>query len=206
LYEELKDKNFEIIAAAQDTGGEAAAGQWYDKAKATYTTLVDVQHTVSSAFQFINVPMGVWIDERGRVVRPAEPAWTANQTLKIGDKSIVTEGEPYVAGLRDWVTNGERSSYVLSDEEFTRRVKPRSAAEMEADASFKLAVWFHEKDNKELAAKYFARAEQLNPDDWNYHRQDWSFTPQEAGRKWLQKFQSLDQPYYPKLDIAPKRQ
>jgi hypothetical protein len=201
----LKDKNFEIIAAAQDTGGEAAAGQWYDKAKATYTTLVDVQHTVSSAFQFINVPMGVWIDERGRVVRPAEPAWTANQTLKIGDKSIVTEGEPYLAGLRDWVTNGERSSYVLSDEEFTRRVKPRSAAEMEADASFKLAVWFHEKDNKELAAKYFARAEQLNPDDWNYHRQDWSFTPQEAGRKWLQKFQSLDQPYYPKLDIAPKR-
>lgn len=201
----MKDKNFEIIAAAQDTGGEAAAGQWYDKAKATYTTLVDVQHTVSSAFQFINVPMGVWIDERGRVVRPAEPAWTANQTLKIGDKSIVTEGEPYLAGLRDWVTNGERSSYVLSDEEFTRRVKPRSAAEMEADASFKLAVWFHEKDNKELAAKYFARAEQLNPDDWNYHRQDWSFTPQEAGRKWLQKFQSLDQPYYPKLDIAPKR-
>jgi len=201
----LKDKNFEIIAAAQDTGGETAAGQWYDKAKATFTALVDVQHTVSSAFQFINVPMGVWIDERGRVVRPAEPAWTANSTLKIGDKSIVTEGEPYLAGLRDWVTNGERSSYVLSDEEFTRRVKPRSAAEMEADASFKLAVWFHEKDNQELAAKYFARAEQLNPDDWNYHRQDWSFTPQEAGRKWLQKFQSLEQPYYPKLVIGAKR-
>ena len=43
--------------------------------------------------------MGIWIDERGRVVRPAEPAWTTNQTLKIGGKSITTEGEPYVAAL-----------------------------------------------------------------------------------------------------------
>ena len=51
---------------AQDTGGEAAAGKWYDAAKATYTTLVDPAHAVSSAFQFINVPTGVWIDERGR--------------------------------------------------------------------------------------------------------------------------------------------
>jgi hypothetical protein len=198
----LHDQNFEIIAAAQDTGGEAAAGKWYDAAKATFTTLIDTQHTVSSAYQFINVPMGIWIDEQGRVVRPAEPAWTTNQTMKIGsDKVILTEGEPYLAGLRDWVRNGKASQYALSDEEFARRVKPRSAAEMEADASFKLAVWFHDKGNAELAGKYWHRAQELNPDDWNYHRQDWSFTPTEAGKKWREKFDNLDTPYYPKLDI-----
>jgi hypothetical protein len=198
----LHDQNFEIIAAAQDTGGEAAAGKWYDAAKATFTTLIDTQHTVSSAYQFINVPMGIWIDEQGRVVRPAEPAWTTNQTMKIGsDKVILTEGEPYLAGLRDWVRNGKASQYALSDEEFARRVKPRSAAEMEADASFKLAVWFHDKGNAELAGKYWHRAQELNPDDWNYHRQDWSFTPTEAGKKWREKFDKLDAPYYPKLDI-----
>lgn len=203
----MKDRNFEIIAAAQDTGGEAAAGQWYDKAKATFTSLVDVQHSISTAYQFINVPMGIWIDERGRVVRPAEPAWTSDQTMKIGAKSIVTEGQTYLAALRDWVVNGERSSYVLSDEEFARRVKPRSAAEMAADASFKLAVYFHQKGNPQLASKYFENAQKLNPDDWNYHRQEWSFTPQEAGKKWLEKFNGLDQPYYPKLEIqaAPKK-
>lgn len=194
------------MAAAQDSGGEAAAGQWYDRAKATFTTLVDVQHTVSSTFQFINVPMGVWIDERGRVVRPAEPAWSTNSEMKIGAKSIVTEGEKYVAALRDWIANGDRSSYVLSDEEFERRVKPRSPAEMEADASFKLAVWFHQSGRNDLAETYFARAQKLNPDDWNYHRQDWSFTPDQAGKKWLQKFNTLDEPYYPKLDMSPKKQ
>lgn len=163
-----------------------------------------MQHSISSAYQFINVPMGIWIDERGRVVRPAEPAWTNDQTLKIGQKSIVTEGTEYVSALRDWVAKGDKSAYVLSDDEFARRVKPRTHAEMEADASFKLAVYFHENGNNELAEKYFAKAQQLNPDDWNYHRQDWSFTPAEAGKKWLEKFNKLDQPYYPKLEISPE--
>jgi hypothetical protein len=165
--------------------------------------LIDAQHAVSSAYQLINVPMGIWIDERGRVVRPAEPAWTTNQSMKFGDKSISTEGQLYVTALRDWVKNGERSVYALSDEEFARRVKPRLPAETEADASFKLAVWFHENGNSELAAKYFARAQQLNPDDWNYHRQEWSFTPEEAGKKWLEKFQKSEQPYYPRLESMP---
>jgi tetratricopeptide (TPR) repeat protein len=148
--------------------------------------------------------MGIWVDEKGRVVRPAEPAWTTDSTLKIGAKSIVTEGASYVGALRDWVSNGESSKYALSDDEFARRVKPRSAAEMEADASFKLAVYFHEQGNHELAAKYWQKAEALNPDDWNYHRQDWSFTPDQAGKKWLDKFQKLDAPYYPKLEIKPQ--
>ncbi len=169
-----------------------------------------MKHGVSSAFQFINVPMGVWIDERGRVVRPAEPAWTTSSTQKFGGKSITTEGVAYVAGLRDWVTKGERSSFVLSDADFAKRVKPRSPQEKEGEASFKLAVWFHENGNQELAAKHWHRAQELNPDDWNYHRQEWSFTPSEAGKKWMEKFQKLEQPYYPKLEIAtpppPKQQ
>ena len=164
-----------------------------------------MQHSISTAYQFINVPMGIWIDERGRVVRPAEPAWTNDQTMKIGEKSIVTEGTAYLTALRDWVAKGEKSEFALSDEEFARRVKPRSKNEMEADASFKMAVYFHQSGNKDMAEKYFAKAQQLNPDDWNYHRQDWSFTPQEAGKKWLDKFNKLDQPYYPKLEIQPKK-
>ena len=148
--------------------------------------------------------MGIWVDEKGRVVRPAEPAWTTDSKLNVGGKSIVTEGTAYLTALRDWVANGDASKFVLSDEEFTLRVKPRSPAEMEADASFKLAVYFHDKGNNELAAKYWQKAQALNPDDWNYHRQDWSFSPDQAGKKWLDKFQKLDAPYYPKLDIKPQ--
>ena len=181
-----------------------AAGKWYDAAHATFTTLVDVQHAVSSAFHFVNVPTGVWIDEQGRVVRPAEPAWTADRTDVIGGKTLVEEGAQYVDALRDWVAKGERSEFVLSDDEFARRVKQRSASEMEAEATFKLAVWFQQAGDAQRAATYFERAQQLNPDDWNYHRQEWSFTPAEAGKKWLEKFQKTKEPYYPKLQLKPK--
>ena len=75
---------------------------------------------------------------------------------------------------------------------------------MEADASFKVAVWLHDLGRTDAAAVYFARAQQLNPDDWNYHRQQWSFTPDQAGKKWMEKFQQLDHPYYPPLEIKPK--
>ena len=159
---------------------------------------------MSSAFQFTNVPTGIWIDERGKVVRPGEPAWTTSRTTIYGGKPLVTEGEAYVAAIRDWVANGERSVHVLSDAAFAERVKPRSDNEMEADASFALAVWFHHAGNAPLAKQYFERAQKLNPEDWNYHRQDWSFTPGEAGAKWLDKFQKLETPYYPTLDIKPK--
>ena len=149
--------------------------------------------------------MGIWIDEQGRVVRPAEPAWTTSTAIRIGNNQAITiEGDLYLAGIRDWVRKGAASEYVLSDEEFARRVKARSPAEMEADASFKLAVWFHDKGDSALAAKYWKRAQELNPDDWNYHRQDWSFTPSEAGKKWREKYDQMSGPYYPKLDIPKK--
>jgi len=154
-------------------------------------------------FQFINVPMGVWIDEQGRVVRPAEPAWTSSRTSTFGGKPLAIEGDLYVAALRDWVATGDTSAYVLSDEAFAQRVKPRSPADLEADASFKLAVWFQQAGNAALAAKCFARAQALNPDDWNYRRQEWSFAPQDADKKWLERFLEQQQPYYPKLDLKP---
>ena len=148
--------------------------------------------------------MGVWINEQGRVVRPPEPAWTATRTDNFGGKPLAIEGDLYLSALRDWVANGDKSAYALSDEDYSRRVKPRSSAELEAEASFKLAVWFQQAGKATLAAEYFQRAQQLNPDDWNYHRQEWSFTPREAGKKWLEKFLKQQAPYYPKLEITPK--
>ena len=138
------------------------------------------------------------------MVRPAESAWTTTTATSYGGKTLETHGEEYVEALRDWVINGEKSPFAMSDEEFRQRIRPRSEHEAEADASFKLAVWFHDSGNGELAAKYWMRAQQLNPDDWNYARQDWSFTPGASGRNWLEKFQKYDKEYYP-LEMKPKR-
>ena len=204
LYEELKGKNFEIIAAAEDTEGEKVTARWYDMARPTYTTLNDTTHAVSSAFQFLNVPSGAWIDENGRVVRPGEPAWTTNRKYNYGTKAVIAEGEVYVAALRDWVAKGDRSEFVLSDKAFAARVKPRAMSEMEAEAAFKLGVWLHQAGQADRAQVHFERAQQLDPDNWNYYRQVWAYTPKESGQKWMEKFQKLDEPYYPTLELKPE--
>lgn len=202
VYEELKDDNFEIIAAAQDTGGEEAAGSSYDKAKATYTTLLDPQHAVSSLYKMVNVPTGVWIDEQGKIVRPSEVAYSRNVALL----SIKVEGDKYVEALRDWVKNGEKSAFVVGADKVQSRLATPSKEAALADANFKLAVYFHQQRDKARADKYFAEAQRLQPDDWNYHRQQWSFDPQTAIKLWMQKYTALgEKPYYEPLVIEPTK-
>jgi len=95
-------------------------------------------------FNIINVPTMIWIDERGVIVRPAEPAWAAGRwrtemtagieeaperLQRIIARALAEEIDPegYVAALRDWVAKGDASAWALSPEEVVRRSTPRSS-------------------------------------------------------------------------------
>ena len=63
-------------------------------------------------------------------------------------------------------------------------------------------MYFHQQGDEERANRYWEAAQKLNPDSWNYHRQDWSFTPEVANQNWYRKVQKLgDKPYYEPLDL-----
>src|SRR5512134_3138694 len=47
---------------------------WIEAARPTYVTAIDREHRVAELYHMVNVPQAVWIDERGRIVRPPEPA------------------------------------------------------------------------------------------------------------------------------------
>lgn len=179
-----------LIAVAQDTEGEAVARQWYTRAKATYVTLVDEQHTVSSLFNLVNVPSAVWIDEKGKVVRIDEGAYA--QIHRMGDFEFGRED--YVPLVRDWVAKGDNSAYIQGN------VLPdlsKTDAQEQAEANFKMGIYFHQQGDVAKADKYWTAAQALHPDSWNYHRQDWSFTPAEAGANWTRKVQQLNgEAYY----------
>lgn len=197
----MKDQDFEIVAAAQDTGGAEAAAPFYERANATFTTLVDQEHLVSRLYNMVNVPTGVWIDEEGRIVRPNEVAYSRDVQFM----QIKAEGDEYVAAIRDWVAKGAESEYVMSPEEIRERMQPRSSAQALAEAHFQMGVWFHEQGEAEKEEKHFAKAQELRPESWNYHRQQWSFTPQEAMKHWMAKYRELgDEPYYEPLELAPE--
>lgn len=187
-----------MIGAAQDTGGEVAAGQFYDKANATFIDLIDPNHTISTLYNMVNVPTGVWINEEGVLVRPPEVAYSGDVALL----SIKVQGSEYVAALRDWVEKGAASEFAMKPEEVAAKITPRTNEELLADSHFKLANHFHFAKNEALSNKHWEAAQKLNPDSWNYHRQDWSFTPQEAGANWMAKYRSLgEKPYYAPLEL-----
>jgi hypothetical protein len=198
----LHDKNFEIIACAQDTGGMPVAKPWYDKAGVTFTALVDPNHTVSSLYQMVNVPTGVWIDESGKIVRPGEVAYSKQDKVlgqTIGD-------DRYALGVRDWVANGPNSQYVLSPETLQKRIAPRTADERLAEAHFRLGTHFLAAGDRETAGKHWKESQRLNPNSWNYHRQQWSFDKSTEMLNFLTKVKKLgDEPYYAPVEFPAVR-
>ena len=199
LYEELKDDNFEIVSAAQDTGGEAAAGKIFDDAKVTYTSIIDVDHTISSLYNLVNVPAAVWIDETGKIVRINEGAYA--ESHKLG--SIEFGTDDYAPAVRDWVKNGADSKYVWDVERVSSKIRQRTPDEAMGEPAFKLANYFFKQDDLERANLYWDKAQELHPDSWNFHRQDWSFLkPEETNRNWTRKVGTLgDKPYYAPLEL-----
>lgn len=198
VYEELKDENFVLVAVAQDTAGEAAAGKFYDRAQASYVTLIDQDHLVTELYQMVNVPMGVWIDEQGRMARPPEVAYTDGFKLlgqAVGDKR-------YVPALRDWVRNGAESKYVLSRDDFRSRLSPDSSNRAQAELEFRIGAYLYRQNDQEGAKEHWAKAQAVDPDNWNYHRQDWSFEGAKAMTNWLRKVRALEgKPYYEPIDF-----
>ncbi len=201
IYESLKDQNFEIISAAQDTGGEAAAGAVFDNAKVTYTAIIDENHTISSLFNLVNVPSGVWIDEQGRIVRINEGTYP--RSAKVLGQTIGDDA--YVPALRDWVAKGDQSEFIYSAEEVAKHIRVRTPEESLAEPTFKLANYFFSQNDMERANTYWDKAQTLNPESWNFHRQDWSFLPPaETTKNFLGKVNALTKPYYAPIEDLPK--
>lgn len=195
MYAELKNKNFEIVSVAQDSGGAQAAGPWIEKAKPDYTVLIDAKHAVTRLYDMVNVPTAVWIDEKGKIVRPNEAAYVDNRLKALHN----LDAEPYLSGIRDWVANGERSPFVVGDKEWAERSKPQSAEHALAAAEFALAEYLHAKGHAADAIAHFKEAQRLNPDSWNYKRQAWALGDSERdyGTSFLKEVGKLGgKPYY----------
>ena len=196
VYQNLADDNFVLIAAAQDTGGEAVAREWYDQADATYVTLVDEAHVVSSLFGLGNVPSAVWIDETGNIRRIDEGTYAT--VHKMGDFEFGRED--YAPMVSDWVQRGDESVHVQGEVSLDG-LKDANASAALAAPTFKLGVYFHKQGDSAKANQYWEAAQVLDPRSWNYARQDWSFTPEQANANWQTKFESLEgNPYYPPIE------
>jgi hypothetical protein len=212
------------VSVALDTGGAEAAAPWIERARVTHPALIDEAHLLDELLGIVNVPTGVWIDERGMLVRPPEPAfpWRPREPgeellaqlpqimveqLREAQK-IRIEPERYVEALRDWVANGERSRHALSPEEVLARSAPRGEGRSRAAASFELAQHLHRAGDPEGAVRWFREAHRLAPDNWTYRRQAWSLADPLQGpteqydSDWLTEVRRTGpENYYPLPDL-----
>lgn len=143
------------------------------------------------------MPSGVWIDEQGIIVRPPETAYPRRPTfldrgIKDDDPPHVRErvqlvqklridAETYMHALRDWVANGARSQYALEPREVLRRMGGRSADEALAAAHFELGQHLYRSGNPDGAVAHFRAAHRMQPANWTYKRQAWSFADPTQG-------------------------
>jgi hypothetical protein len=198
------------IAIAFDSGGNAATEPWIKAAKPTYPCLIDRRHLVAELYDMVNVPTAVWIDERGKIVRPSEPAGVTDAFRKMNhtDFSIPADAmselqakrKAYQDALRDWVANGSKSRFALSEEEVLKRMHTPDDAQVRAAANFRLGEYLFEKGHAAAAQKYFEEAKRLRPESWNYKRQAWALEdPMKAGGPefWAAVDSLGERKYYP---------
>jgi hypothetical protein len=211
LYDELKAKNFMIVAVAEESRGAEHARQWIEQAKATYWCLIDQDHRVAELYGMVNVPQSVWIDETGRIARPPETAGStdhfrrmdlATRTLAPEDQAARTAARAaYLDAVKAWVLTGQHALDPGAAGAKLPRVTPEIAR---AHAHFRLGVWLRRHGKDAEADRNLAEASRLHPDSWNMWRQaaDLVAVGNASSPAFWARVQALGpRPYYPPPDL-----
>ena len=189
LHEELDSLGLTVVTVALDLNADKAR-PWITAAAPTHPSLIDSDHRVDELFGISNVPMAVWIDEAGTLVRPAEGASIQVSALRSMDvpehlpermRNVLTEmknfpdtAEAYRAAIVDWARHGADSRYALAPEEVIERSQPRSADHSRAAACFELGHHAHLLGDHDAAIDWWKQAHGLFPENWTYKRQAWT--------------------------------
>jgi hypothetical protein len=215
VYAELKDQGLIMIAVALDTAGKAAVEAkiraediserpevlarlmgwsedlWAKQAPPTYPCLIDEAHVVAELYGMRNVPQAVWIDEDGRIVRPAESAGTYDmvphmdrETFEVPDEAAaqgMSIRNAYIDALRDWAREGAKSRYVLQPQEIKRRMRGPRPDDVVAANHVRVGRYLYTVGNIARAKHHFNEAVRLCPESWNYRRQSMMLDPERVG-------------------------
>jgi hypothetical protein len=205
VYEEINDPDFVLLCVAEDTGGEAVAGPIFDAANPTYIQIIDENHIISSAFNFVNVPSAAWIDEQGKIVRIDEGTYSKVHKIGEGEQAITFGNDVYTPALKDWVKKGADSEFVQSATTVTDNIREHNVDQQKADAAFRLGNLFRAHGQKEKAEHYWNLAQTLNPDSINFIRQNLTLSDEgsagESFRKMRDGYVSSGKDYYRPLDL-----
>jgi AhpC/TSA family len=180
LYEELKDHGFVVIAVALDSR-EGDPLPWIDAASPSYPCLIDRDHRLADLYHMVNVPQAVWIDERGRIVRPTEVAGAyegfrrmdrATREMPAEAAKLTADARAtYLSAIRDWVRRGEASPHAFDADRARAHVARPTEDVARAHVAFRLGQHLIRHGQAEEGDRWLAEASRLHPDSWAIWRQ-----------------------------------
>ena len=151
-----------VITVAVDRSADAAR-PWIESARPTHPSLIDTRHRIADLYNMVNVPTVVWIDERGRIVRPNDVAFGTDTFRHITG----IEAAKHLGALRAWVLG---AAPVMAEAEARALQSLPTASDQQARAEFGLGQWLHEQGRDEAAARHFVGAGELAPHDFMIRR------------------------------------
>ncbi len=201
MHDQVQPLGLDIVAVSLDIDPEMAR-PFTDKAP-HLRSLVDTEHVTTEALGFTNVPVALWVDEAGVIVRGPESASVERSALKdmVIDESwperlkvqlsvaqaIPSDPDGYRNAVIDWARNGGDSRFVLSESEVLSRMEGRDPAQAEAVAAFELGQHLYHRAGGgpagvTAAREWWQRAHDLDPDNWTYKRQAWTLVTSVDGK------------------------
>ena len=125
--------------------------------------LIDPEHLLSELYSISNVPTVVWIDEDDRIVRPNGVAFGTDMFKEFTG----VDAGPHLDLVREWVRNGVVPA---SSTDAPEPVGDLSDDEVLARLHFRVAVHARRAGAADIAARHFARAGALAPNDFTIRR------------------------------------
>jgi hypothetical protein len=112
----------------------------------------------------------------------------------------------YAAAVRDWVAKGADSTWVLSPDEVIARSRPCPPEAALAAAEFEIGQHLHRTGYPLDAVPHFARAHELDPENWSYPRQSYALVDPDVGQDYGTDLPSEivrvgADTFYPSLDM-----
>jgi hypothetical protein len=151
-----------VLTVALDKSPDDAR-PWIEAARPTHPALVDTARVVPDLYNVVNVPTVVWIDERGRIVRPNDVVFGTDTFRHI---TGLDSARP-LAALRAWV-RGETAGLAPAEARALQALP--TPEDQQARAEFALARWLWERGRGEAAERHFRRAGELAPHDFTIRR------------------------------------
>ena len=162
MHAELSGSGFTVVSVALDRDPEDAR-PWIERANVTHPALIDSSYAVADAYNMVNVPTVVRVDEEGMIVRANDVGYATDtyRSMTRIDSARVLDG------VRAWV----HGTAPAASEDAVRAQQSLPSQEHQlARAEFALGRWLVEQGRPEAAEPHFRRAGELAPHDFTIRR------------------------------------